>query len=229
MPQLLFLSRRNTVVLSGVTFVEAYSIKKKHPKANQTIEQIHNDTSNIQCLLCLRLRNKMGGKKKKIKCHYSVHLKGRHFSLIMWLFSFHPYLYWLFTVGVGQCSHHCCSLSEKGLCGLFWQEASIFVWRTPFSVYIHPPSKFTRTVFFVVFHSFCRFVVGFTKVKLSCPCNFNIPTLSSVNTSLILSAMPLYTIVSTVLGESLSNLYSVSFIDHFFFIRLSKKVWNGLF
>lgn len=79
MPQLLFLSRRNTVVLSGVTFVEAYSIKKKHPKANQTIEQIHNDTSNIQCLLCLRLRNKMGGKKNKIKCHYSVHLKGRHF------------------------------------------------------------------------------------------------------------------------------------------------------
>lgn len=175
------------------------------------------------------IKEQNGGEKKKNQMPLLGALERKALSLIMWLFSFHPYLYWLFTVGVGQCSHHCCSLSEKGLCGLFWQEASIFVWRTPFSVYIHPPSKFTRTVFFVVFHSFCRFVVGFTKVKLSCPCNFNIPTLSSVNTSLILSAMPLYTIVSTVLGESLSNLYSVSFIDHFFFIRLSKKVWNGLF
>lgn len=83
MPQLLFLSRRNTVVLSGVTFVEAYSIKKKHPKANQTIEQIHNDTSNIQCLLCLRLRNKMGGKKKKNQMPLLGALERKALSLIM--------------------------------------------------------------------------------------------------------------------------------------------------
>lgn len=153
-----------------------------------------------------------------------MHLKGRHFpsscDFLVFTLIYIGCLPWVLGNVV-----IIAAVSLKRACVAFFDKKHRYLFEGHHLVFtfILPPSL-PEQFFFVVFHSFCRFVVGFTKVKLSCPCNFNIPTLSSVNTSLILSAMPLYTIVSTVLGESLSNLYSVSFIDHFFFIRLSKKV-----